>query len=116
MSKPAIEELPQSAHSNDVEKHSTPEEHAPQMIQDWDGSTDPENPMNWPSWKKAYHTMASASLGFAVTCGSSLITPSATKIQQDFNVSLTAAILTLSLFSLGLGVGPVIAAPISETW
>lgn len=24
--------------------------------QDWDGPDDPENPMNWPVWKKVYHT------------------------------------------------------------
>lgn len=81
----------------------------------WDAPDDPENPMNWRLSKKIFHTLASAMLGFAVTCGSSLITPSASEIAQEFSVSLTAAILVLSLFSLGLGLGPIIAAPISET-
>lgn len=84
--------------------------------QDWNGPDDPENPQNWSLFKRAYHTAATAALGFAVTCGSSLITASTPEIQQTFGVSRTAAILPLSLFVLGLALGPVIAAPISETW
>ncbi|KAJ8606654.1 hypothetical protein MRB53_040790 [Persea americana] len=82
---------------------------------DWDGPDDPENPLNWSPLKKGFHTGASAAFGFAVTCGSSLITPGSFEIAQEFHVSVTAAILTLSLFSFGLGFGPVISAPISET-
>lgn len=103
------------ANGLDIEKHTAVvKEHS--SLTDWDGPNDPGNPMCWPGWQKAYHTVASAVLGFAVTCGSSLITPSAFKIQEEFGVSLTAAILTLSLFALGLGLGPMIAAPISENY
>lgn len=66
--------------------------------------------------KKAYHTAATACLGFSVTCGSSMITPSAPEIAERFNVPRTVSILALSLFVLGLAVGPMIAAPISETY
>lgn len=66
--------------------------------------------------KKAYHTAATACLGFSVTCGSSLITPATPEIAERFDVSRTASILALSLFVLGLAVGPMIAAPISETY
>jgi MFS family permease len=51
-----------------------------------------------------------------VTCGSSLITPATPEIAERFNVSRTASILALSLFVLGLAVGPMVAAPISETY
>lgn len=104
-----------STHSNDVEKQSSAIQQETPIVQDWDGPDDPENPINWPGWKKAYHTGASAVLGFAVTCGSALITPSVTSISEEFNVSLTAAILTLSLYVFGLALGPVLAAPVSET-
>ena len=66
--------------------------------------------------KTAYHTAATACLGFSVTCGSSMITPATPEIAERFNVSRTASILALSLFVLGLAVGPMIAAPISETY
>lgn len=44
-----------------------------------------------------------------------MITPGAFAIAHTFQVSHTAALLPLSLFVLGLALGPVLAAPISET-
>ncbi|WPH01414.1 Hypothetical protein R9X50_00425900 [Acrodontium crateriforme] len=82
--------------------------------QDWDGPDDPENPNNWSMGKKAFHVGAVASLCFVVTAGSSMITPATKDIEDQFHVSRTAAILSLSLFVLGLGLGPSIAAPMSE--
>jgi len=84
------------------------------VVSDWNGPDDVDNPMNWGALKKAYHTAATAFLGFAVTAGSSLITPATPEIQRYFDVSQTASILSLSLFVLGLGLGPALAAPISE--
>jgi hypothetical protein len=106
---------------DDLEK-ADPNATAPEPLrrtitaQDWNGPDDPENPLNWSLAKKAYHTAATACLGFSVTCGSSMITPSAPEIAERFNVSRTVSILALSLFVLGLAVGPMIAAPISETY
>lgn len=37
------------------------------------------------------------------------------QIQQEFDVSRTVAILTISLYVLALGFGPVIGGPVSET-
>jgi MFS family permease len=44
-----------------------------------------------------------------------MITPGAFAIMYKFDVSHTAALLPLSLFVLGLAIGPMLAAPISET-
>lgn len=44
-----------------------------------------------------------------------MITPGAFAIMYKFHVSHTAALLPLSLFVLGLAIGPMLAAPISET-
>ncbi|KAK3709115.1 hypothetical protein LTR37_011094 [Vermiconidia calcicola] len=83
---------------------------------DWTGPDDKDNPLTWPLWKKAYHTLASGSLAFAVTAGSSLITPGIPQIAEEFGVSRTASVCSLTVFVLGLACGPVIAAPISETY
>ena len=83
---------------------------------DWTGPDDPGNPLTWPLWKRAYQTIAIGSLAFAVTAGSSLITPATPEIAEHFGVSRVVAILPLTLYVLGLGFGPVIAAPISETY
>lgn len=44
-----------------------------------------------------------------------MYTPGVGEISAVFNVSTTVSILGLSLYSLGLGFGPMIGAPISET-
>lgn len=48
--------------------------------------------------------------------GTSIVTPAVGAIQEDFHVSTTVAILPLSLYVLALGFGPIIAAPLSETY
>lgn len=45
-----------------------------------------------------------------------MISPSTPDIVRAFSISTTAAILPLTLYVLGLGFGPMISAPISETF
>lgn len=45
----------------------------------------------------------------------SIISPSIFEIMDEFEVSRTVAILTISLYVLALGFGPVIGGPLSET-
>jgi MFS family permease len=65
--------------------------------------------------KKACHIVPVSLLCLSVTAGSSMITPGVFAIVHKFHVSHTAALLPLSLFVLGLAIGPMLAAPISET-
>jgi Ca2+/Na+ antiporter len=113
----------EEAKEEDLEKvatHHTTAPHEPVhrvvTAQDWTGPDDPENPMNWTIHKRSLHMGSIAFLAFAVTAGSSMITPSTPEIAEHFHVSRTAAVLSLSLFTLGLAIGPVIAAPISEMY
>ncbi|RPB02671.1 MFS general substrate transporter [Choiromyces venosus 120613-1] len=82
---------------------------------DWDGPNDPENPRDWPLFKRCYHTLVPSLFNFAVTFGTSIYTPGVPQVIERFGVSRTAAFLPLSLYSLGLAFGPVLGAPISET-
>lgn len=86
----------------------------PQGPLDWDGPDDADNPMNWSGFKKSIHIIPVALLAFAVTAGSSLITPGIEQIQRQYGVSTEAAILSLSMFVVGLAVGPAVGAPLSE--
>ena len=83
--------------------------------QDWTGPDDPENPQNWPLWQRVYHTTIPAFYGLAVTFGSSVYSPAVPELSKRFGVSSTVALLGLSLYVLGLGFGPILAAPLSET-
>ena len=84
--------------------------------QDWTGPDDPENPMNWPMTLRIYHTTIPAVFNFIVTFGSSVYAPGVNAISKRFDVSVTVALLGLSLYVLGLAFGPILAAPLSETF
>ncbi|GAB0133348.1 hypothetical protein EsDP_00001760 [Epichloe bromicola] len=75
---------------------------------DWRGPHDPDCPYNWPMWKRIYMTSIPASFA------SSVYTSGAQDISDKFGVSYTASLLGLSLFLWALGLGAIIAAPISE--
>ncbi|KAI9742191.1 MAG: hypothetical protein M1818_004091 [Claussenomyces sp. TS43310] len=101
--------------SADVEKaHASP----PAALKggDWDGPEDPENPLNWPRWQRICYILPPALVCFAATLASSIYTPAYPEVEERFGVSETLAILPLSLYVLALGFGPVIAAPLSETF
>lgn len=51
-----------------------------------------------------------------MTAASSIITPANRDLQVYFGVSRTVAILPLTLYVIGLGLGPTIAAPVSEMY
>ncbi|ESZ90719.1 hypothetical protein SBOR_8913 [Sclerotinia borealis F-4128] len=83
----------------------------PPVVVNWD--QDDKKPYNWSMTKKVYHTVLIGMFGLTVTFASSVYTPEVPEMQV-FNVSETAALLPFSLFLLGLGFGPVLAAPLSE--
>ena len=82
---------------------------------DWSSPNDPENPMNWPIRSRIYHTTIPALMGFVTTFASSVYVPGIPTLMSQFHISQTAALLGLSLYTLGLAFGPVLAAPLSET-
>ncbi|OXV06889.1 hypothetical protein Egran_05344 [Elaphomyces granulatus] len=81
---------------------------------DW--SNDPRNALNWRMWKKVYNSSVPALLSFASSFGSSVYSPAVFEVEARFNVSTTMALLPLTLYVFGLGFGPVIGAPLSETY
>lgn len=85
-------------------------------VQDWSGPDDADNPQNWSMSSRIYHTSATAVIAFAATFGSAVYTPGYPDVATEFGISSTASLLGLSLYVLGLGAGPVMAAPLSETY
>ncbi|KAA8646843.1 MFS transporter [Aspergillus tanneri] len=81
---------------------------------DWRGPDDPDCPYNWPMWKRIYMTSIPAFLCINVSFASSVYTSGANNISEHFGISHTVSLLGLSLFLWGLGLGAIIAAPISE--
>ncbi|GAA6064615.1 hypothetical protein JCM10212_006569 [Sporobolomyces blumeae] len=81
----------------------------------WDGDDDPENPKCFSKWKKIWVSFQICLVTFSVYAGASLITASETGIQQQFGVSQTVSVLTLSLYIAGYGIGPMLWSPLQET-
>lgn len=81
---------------------------------DWDSPSDPDNPQNWPKWKKWFITMTVANVCLCVSLGSSLYVSGVPEIMQKFQKSQELCLSGLTFYLLGLGLGPVLMAPLSE--
>lgn len=77
---------------------------------------DPENPKNWSKAYKWYCTMVVAITCFVVAFASSVVTADLVGVEESFGVSEEVALLTITLFVIGFGVGPVVFAPLSEIY
>jgi hypothetical protein len=75
---------------------------------------DPENPKNWSKLYKWYCTMVVALTCFVVAFCSSVITADLIGVSKTFHVSLEVSFLTITVFVVGFGVGPMAFAPLSE--
>lgn len=77
---------------------------------------DPENPKNWPLWYRGW-TVFVASIGtWGTTLYSSSYTASTPGLAAEFGASTTIVTLGLTTYLLGLAVGTLIVAPLSELY
>lgn len=79
------------------------------LLVNWYSADDPENPLNWPTWKKTYVTFLISIFTFAVYTGSAIYASSEPQVMQVFNVSQSKASLGLSMYVLGYGIGPMVS-------
>ncbi|KAF2966187.1 hypothetical protein GQX73_g7365 [Xylaria multiplex] len=77
---------------------------------------DPENPKNWSKGYKWYITMVVAITCFVVAFASSIVTPDIAGVSDEFGVSNEVALLSITLFVVGFGIGPLAFAPLSEVY
>ncbi|KAH9009940.1 putative caffeine resistance protein 5 [Lactarius deliciosus] len=84
------------------------------LLVDWYGPTDPDNPQNWSSGKKAWVMFQTCLLTFAVYLGSAIYTAGLSGVTSEFHVSNVAALVGLTTFVGGYGLGPMVWAPLSE--
>ncbi|ATZ47342.1 hypothetical protein BCIN_02g06320 [Botrytis cinerea B05.10] len=85
------------------------------MVQDWESPSDPGDPKNWSLGRKIIHTAIPGVFGFSVAFGTSVYAPGIPQVAKEMGVSIEVATLGISLYSLGLALGPMLGAPISES-
>ncbi|KAL6229841.1 hypothetical protein BDW75DRAFT_249232 [Aspergillus navahoensis] len=79
----------------------------------WEDS-DMENPRLWPLWYKGL-TITAMSLGATVvSLSSTLYTSGIPGVQEDFSISKLEALLGVTTYLLGMAMGSVLFAPLSE--
>lgn len=81
---------------------------------DWDGPDDKDNAMNWPVWKKWFVTFTVANVCLCVSLGSSLYVAGVPEIMFNMNASQTLCLSGLTFYLIGLALGPLFTAPLSE--
>ncbi len=93
-----------------------PEEQDPdkQFEVQWDGDDDPMNPRCMSGARKWSIVIIVSAGSTCVTCASSMYTSTYEQITTEFHVSRVVATLGLSLFVIGLGLGPMVLGPLSE--
>lgn len=82
-------------------------------IVEWDGPNDPENPMNFPRWRKWMMTVAMGLMTFCITFASSVFSTATEVTAREFGVSSEVMTLGTSLFVLGFAFGPIVWGPFS---
>ncbi|KZF22519.1 MFS general substrate transporter [Xylona heveae TC161] len=80
----------------------------------WDGDQDPLNPRSFQTGRKWIITIICSLASFCVTCVSSIYSTTYDQITKEFHVSREVATLGLSMFVVGLGLGPMWLGPLSE--
>lgn len=80
----------------------------------WDGDDDPMNPRSMPKLRRWLIVLVVSASSVCVTCASSLYTTTYGQLITEFHTSREIATLGLSLFVVGLGIGPMVLSPLSE--
>ncbi|KXX72914.1 Fluconazole resistance protein 1 [Madurella mycetomatis] len=86
-------------------------------IVDFDGPDDPEMAVNWPATRKWLNVFILATMTFISALGSSIAAPGVNQAIVDFgSTSDVLSSLIVSGYNVGLAIGPLIVAPMSEMY
>ncbi|RDH32455.1 MFS general substrate transporter [Aspergillus welwitschiae] len=86
-------------------------------IIDWDGPQDPENPHNWPERKRWAHVIVVALISLVMNMAPTMCAPGINEVLSTFNIqSSTISTLAVTLYVLGLAMGPMFMSSLSEVF
>jgi hypothetical protein len=86
-------------------------------IIDWDGPEDPQNPRNWPVWKRMTQVILASAFLLTANLAATMFAPGAASLATEFKITnSTVTSLTVSIYLCGFAVGPMVIAPLSELY
>ncbi|KAF1360532.1 MFS general substrate transporter [Lizonia empirigonia] len=74
------------------------------------------NPREWPRWNKMANVVVIASMSILSPLVSSMFTPGIAQIAEDLNTTTTMVVGTTTAYVVMLDIGPLLLAPLSETF
>ncbi|KAJ5784060.1 uncharacterized protein N7518_009737 [Penicillium psychrosexuale] len=87
------------------------------MVVDWDGPEDRENPRNWSPLKRWAHVVIISILALITNMAPTMCAPGAKDIAADLHITSTVvSTLTITLYVLGIAIGPMFMSPLSEMY
>ncbi|EJT80920.1 cycloheximide resistance protein [Gaeumannomyces tritici R3-111a-1] len=83
----------------------------------WWDDNDPQNPYNWPTWRKVLNCGLVSCLTFLTPLASSVFAPGVPQLMREFKSTNTElAAFVVSIYVLGFAFGPLLLAPLSEIY
>jgi MFS family permease len=83
---------------------------------DWTSPSDPSNPRNFSLLTKTLSIATITSLAWSSCFAGAIYAPAQTAVSHDFHTNRLLTVLPLSLYNLGMACGPLVGAPLSETY
>ncbi|GAM40362.1 hypothetical protein TCE0_038r12657 [Talaromyces pinophilus] len=83
----------------------------------WDGESDPELPLNWPSSKKWQNVVMVSALTFVTPFASSMFAPAINQVMAEMGTTnRDIGSFGVSIYLLGYAFGPLVLGPCSELY
>jgi multidrug resistance protein len=83
----------------------------------WTSDDDPENPHNWPTWRKYSNSTLISLLTLITPIATNIFTPAIPDLMRYFkSTSMELPAFVVSVYVLGWAFGPLVFAPLSELY
>ncbi|EPQ50360.1 MFS polyamine transporter [Gloeophyllum trabeum ATCC 11539] len=111
--RPKVEKPPSTAEGG--REGDGEEDGSNEIVIDWDGPDDPQNPRNWSYKRKWGATFIVSAFTFISPVSSSMVAPATRQIASQFGItSQVIEAMTTSIFVLAYAIGPLFLGPLSE--